>query len=804
MIRLRLLGPLALEHEDGTAIRSVLAQPKRLALLAYLAVPHPPSRRSRDELVGLFWPERDDEHARTNLRQTLYRVRRSLGKGVLVGKGRERVGADPDRLWCDAAAFTAAVEDARSEDALELYRGAFLEGFHLEGAPEFERWVDRERRRLRLQAVDAAWDLTDRTMERGDPDAARRWADRALRLAPYDGRALRRYLALMDRLGQPASAVRAYEAYAARLQEDLELEPAPETRALIEQVRRRSSGGDRSRDQEKEIEHDDGHPSPIRPGEPRTTRTEQNQGENRGPVSASTRTDAIADRAGIGAEFGNLSRRTVLLAALLGLLLLGYGGYTLLGANGGAEETRRIRSLAVLPFDDFSRNRAPDYFAAGMHDALITELGKIGALAVTSRSSAARFSGSEASIPEIAEVLKVDAVVEGSVLRAGDDVRITLQLVHGSTDRQLWAASFQREMRNVLALQREVARTIAEEIQVAVAPAEESQLESAPVIEPEAYTQYLRGNHALTMGTEAAFQQALDHYRRAIAIDSSYASPYAGLAMAYIELGSWMASLPPSAVHPHARAAALEALERDSTLAEAHIALGRVRHLFEWDWSGAEAAFRRGMELNPGSSHALWIYGNYLTSMGRFEEAVAVGRRLVQRDPLSAPAYGLLGWALEYLGRNEEALEQYRAALAVPRHPWDPDLNLAEFYLKRGQPDSAYSFLTRAEEAIGEDASPTLVALFGHGYGRAGRPGDARRILKILGARSEEKYVPPNALAVVHMGLGQEREALALLERGFEIRDVTSVWHKVRWVWDPLRDEPRFRELLRRMDFPDS
>ena len=739
MIRLRLLGPLALEHEDGTAIRSVLGQPKRLALLAYLAVPHPPSRRHRDSLLALLWPERDVRRARTNLRQTLYRLRRSLGKGVLVGKGRERVGADPDRLWCDASAATAAVEDGRSEEALELYRGAFLEGFHLEGAPEFERWVDRERRRLRLQAVDAAWELTDRAVGSGDPDAARRWADRALRLAPYDGGALRRYLTLMDWLGQPAVAVRAYRAYADRLEDDLELEPSVETRELIDRIRRQETRRE----------------TPL---DGQTDRAPVERPSSREPPAAETK---------------------------------------------AAEETRRIRSLAVLPLDDFSENPAEDYFAAGMHDALITELGRIGALAVTSRSSAARFSGSEASVPEIAEVLEVDAVVEGSVLRAGSDVRITLQLVHGSTDRQLWAQSFQRELRDVLVLQREVARAIAEEIQAAVAPAEESRPETAPAVEPEAYTHYLRGNHALTMGTEAAFHQALDHYRRAIAIDSSYAAPYAGLAMAYIELGSWMASLPPSAVHPHARAAALEALERDPTLAEAHIALGRVRHLFQWDWSGAEVAFRRGMELNPGSSHALWIYGNYLTSMGRFEEAVAVGRRLVQRDPLSAPAYALLGWALEYLGRYEEALEQYRDALGVPRHPWHPHLNLAEFYLKRGRPDSAYSFLSRAEEAVGEEASPTLVALFGHGYGRAGRPGDARRILKILRARSEERYVPPNALAVVHMGLGQKEEALALLEQGFEIRDVTSVWYEVRWVWDPLRDEPRFRKLLHQMDFPD-
>lgn len=237
MIRLRLLGPSSLERGDGTTIRSVLAQPKRFALLAYLAGAHPPGPRRRETLLGLFWPESDEEHARTALRQSLYRLRRSLGRGVLTGRGEERVGVDPETLWCDTVAFGEALEADRREEALELYRGPFLEGFHISGAPGFERWVDGRRGRLRRQAVSTAWKLAEESETERDPVGARRWAERALELAPYDGAGVRRYLELMERLGQPVAAIRAYEAYAERLAEDLELEPAAETAALVESLR---------------------------------------------------------------------------------------------------------------------------------------------------------------------------------------------------------------------------------------------------------------------------------------------------------------------------------------------------------------------------------------------------------------------------------------------------------------------------------------------------------------------------------------------------------------------------------------
>lgn len=242
-IRLRILGPLSLLREDGTtSVRSILTQPKRFAVLAYLAAGRPGSETPRDTLLGLFWPELDDRHARKALRQTLYDLRRALGPGVITGKGTALAGVNPDRLPADVQVFSAAIDARRDELALELYRGPLLHGFHLGGAPAFERWMDKERRRLRRQALDAAWRLVEAAETADDPSGARHWGERALELAPYDEDGLRRYLESMDRSSQPAAAIRAYERYVEQLRQDLDLEPTRETVDMVARIRSRHAG----------------------------------------------------------------------------------------------------------------------------------------------------------------------------------------------------------------------------------------------------------------------------------------------------------------------------------------------------------------------------------------------------------------------------------------------------------------------------------------------------------------------------------------------------------------------------------
>ncbi|MEE8607732.1 MAG: tetratricopeptide repeat protein, partial [Nitrospiraceae bacterium] len=413
-----------------------------------------------------------------------------------------------------------------------------------------------------------------------------------------------------------------------------------------------------------------------------------------------------------------------------------------------------------------------------------------------------RYKGTDKSLPEIARELGVDAVIEGTVRRAGNQVRITVQLIEAATDKHLFAESYQRELRDVLALQSSVAQAIAREIKVTVTPEEEARLARARPVDPEAYQLTLKGNFLLEKRTEESFRKAIDNYQQAIEKDPSYAPAYAGLALGYTELGGWHASLPPTAVHATAKEAALKALELDDTLAEAHLALGAIKQLFEWDWAGAGRSFRRGVELNPSSVGPRIFYANYLKAMGRFEESIAFGKETLRIDPLSPVAYNELGWALEYAGRDEEALEQYRKGLEL-----DPDFPqslwvLASFDLKKGRMEKAVAECEKSIRALAR-RPPLALGVDGYLCGMAGRRAEALRILNHLKERAEKEYVPASALAHIYLGLGKTEQTLQLLEQAYADHDVVLVWLKVAAIYDPLRSDPRFQDLLRRMNFPE-
>lgn len=464
---------------------------------------------------------------------------------------------------------------------------------------------------------------------------------------------------------------------------------------------------------------------------------------------------------------------------------------------------RAIESIAVLPFENLSRDPEQEYFVAGMHDAIIGQLGQIASLRVASRTSATQLQRTGKTIPDIARTLKVDAVIEGSVLTVGDRLRIQVELIQAAPREQyVWGQTYDRDQRDVLALHNDLARAVARAIRVKLKPDERKRLRASQAVVPEAYRHFLIANFQLGKYTETAFRQALEHYRHAIAIDPAYAPAYAGQAMAYIELGSWASSQPPGVVHADARVAALAALERDPSLAEAHIALARVRHLFEWDWDGADEEFRRGIELNPRVTHALGMYGNYLMSMGRFSEAAEIARQAIERDPLWYDGNMWLGWALDHMGRDSEALVEYERALELA--PDDPNilLELSQFHGERGNVDKAIDYALRAEGRLGVAAPPAWLGRLGYNYGIAKRPDDARRVLNHLQSRAQDGYVPPTCPAVIRAALGETAQAVDLLERAYEQRDVIMVWIKVRHQFDTLRAHPKFKDLLRRMKFP--
>jgi TolB-like protein/Flp pilus assembly protein TadD len=491
-------------------------------------------------------------------------------------------------------------------------------------------------------------------------------------------------------------------------------------------------------------------------------------------------------------------------AGLLAILAAVIYGLNVAGVRDQARDGSepRIRSIAVLPLENLTRDPEQDYFADGMHEALITDLSKIGALKVISRTSVMRFRERQTSIPEIARELGVDGVVEGSVLKAGDRVRITAQLIHGTTDEHLWAESYTRDLQDVLGLQSEVARAIAQQIRVAVTPEEEAQLTAARPVDPEAYQLCLKGNILLQQLSEDAFAKAVEHFEQAMENDPSYAPAYAGLSFAYQQLGSWHSSQAFEDYRARARQAALKALELDDTLAEAHLALGGLKY-YEWDWAGADDSLVRGLELDPSAGFARLLYANFLTAMGRFDESIAHGRRAVEIDPLSPAAYNELGHSLEFVGRDEEALQQYEKGLELIPAFGQSHALLGMFYSKQGELQEAIEHLEKAEGSLPSTRPPPLLGLLGHAYAQAGRQGNALRILEELKSRAGTEYVPSSALAVVYLGLGQEEKSLDLLECAHEERDPSLVFLKVGREYDPLRSHPRFQALLRLMDFPD-
>lgn len=459
----------------------------------------------------------------------------------------------------------------------------------------------------------------------------------------------------------------------------------------------------------------------------------------------------------------------------------------------------RIRSLAVLPLVHLSGDPEQEYFADGMTEALITDLAQIADLRVVSRTSAMQYKGVSRPLPEIARALQVDAVVEGTVARAGDRVRITAQLIDAATDRHLWARSYERDLRDVLALQGEVAGAIAEEIRVRIEPQVKARLSRDRRVDPRAYEAYLRGRHHWNRRTADGIRRGIQYFQEAIERDPGYAPAYAGLAQAYDTQGSYN-FLPPGEAFSLARAAVTRALELDETLPEAHVAWGGVLQSHLWDWPAAEAEFRRALELDPNLAGAHHWYSDFLTTMARHDESIASARRAVDLDPLHLPINMTLGAAYFYARRYEEAMEQQKKTL-------DLDPSFAPAHRSIG---GALEQLGRYDEAIAEyrkgaalsdDLSAT--SLLAHAYAVAGRTEEAWRILEDLEeAAARDRHVSPYSLAAAYTGLGNADRAFDLLNRAFHSRDRGMSWLLVAPRFDPLRADPRFTDLLRRMKFP--
>jgi len=455
-----------------------------------------------------------------------------------------------------------------------------------------------------------------------------------------------------------------------------------------------------------------------------------------------------------------------------------------------------ITSIAVLPLENLMNDPEQDYFVDGMHDALISELGKISALRVIGRTSVLGYRDAPKPIPEIAQELKVDAVVEGSVLLVSGEVKITAQLVAASPERHLWTDSYTRSVSNVLSLHSEVARAIAKEIGLALTPAEETRLASVRAINPEAYEAYLKGRYYWNKRTEEGLKTGLKYFEQAIEKDPGYALAYAGLADSYVVLVDW-SFFPPKEAHPKARAAAMRALEIESTLAEARTALAWVRYKYDWNWLEAERGFKRALELNPNYATGYQWYAEFLMAMGRFDEALVEIRRAQELDPLSLIISAIKGYILYYARQYDLAIEQCRKTLEMDPNFVPAHLYLLWCYAQKGMDEEAIAEYQILQELIGKVALLNYVAVVPM------ERSELRKALDELIKLSQQIYVPPTSIALIYVSLDEKDQAFQWLEKAYEERDMRMPFLKVWPGFDPLRDDPRFQDLLQRMNFPE-
>lgn len=630
MIEFRLLGTLHLTDAAGREVKNLLTRSRRLALLAYLAAaPRRGAFHRRDTLLALFWPELDQEHARAALRQALHILRGALGSEAVVTRGDEEIGLDFGRVWCDVAAFDAAIAEGRFEGALELYRGHLLEGFFIGGAGEFERWQEGERARLQQAATRAAQALVALSEADGDLPAAIEWARHTVRLDPHAEEPLRRLVTLLDRVGDRAGAVAAYEEFAKRLSADFEAEPAAETKALLAAVRAR---------------------------------------ETAAPVELSRPAAAARPRRSRRAAW-----LTVIGASVGGLLLAAVWPHP--GVSG------RIKSLAVLPLANLSADSLQASFADGMTEALVTDLGRLSALRVSSRSAVLEYRRSGKALG----ALGVDAVVEGGVQSSGDRVRVDLRLIDAASGSQLWAGRIEDMRQHRFAIEDSMARIVAEALHVPLTPAEAQALRTPPTGNTEAYDLYLRGKIRVRRETREDDSVAISLLERAVTLDPAFAAAQAQLARAYgLRVGQFARE--DTLALDKAYLAVEKALQLNPNLAEAHWARGFLLWgvTREFPHERAIREDRRALALNPNLAEAHHHLGMIYLHIGLIDAALAQFRQALALNPFDANAQRRIGIALIYRGKYEEGLAEMRQAGPEPNPAlWTYQVAWALLYLGR-------------------------------------------------------------------------------------------------------------------------
>jgi TolB-like protein/DNA-binding winged helix-turn-helix (wHTH) protein/Tfp pilus assembly protein PilF len=468
-----------------------------------------------------------------------------------------------------------------------------------------------------------------------------------------------------------------------------------------------------------------------------------------------------------------------------------------------ASKTTQIRnkSLVVMPLENLSGDKDQEYFADGMTDDLIANLAKIRSLRVISRSTTMAYKGTHKTLSQIASELNVDAVVEGTVLRVGNRVRITAELVQVSTDRHLWADTYESQMEDVLALQNRVSSAIVNEIRINLTPEDQERLAKTPAIAPEAYENYLKGRYYWNKRSDENLIKAIGYFEQATRQDPHYALAYAGLSDCYAIISAEIfGTMPAAEAAPKARAAALRALEIDPTLAEAETSLATVKFNYDWDWSGAAEGFGKSLQHNPSYATAYQRYSLYLMAMGTSEDSFEQINKARSLDPLSIPINFSLGWRLYMARQYDRAIQQLRNTLEMDPSYELPHLVLGLSYSQKGDFGLAIPELRKAVDL--SHGTPLMVSALANVYARSGNKAEAEKLLADLFSESKKQYVSPYYFAVVYVGLGEREKAMDWLEKAYADRSNGLVFLKVEPELDDLRSNPRFVALRQKLNFP--